>query len=145
MVGRKNVQAAPSNENTFRPNLCNEKPTQPLFQGPATFFSIIELEHLEHLSPPLCKSIHSSLLAVLLVWGEDYIADCLLGHLAGRQAGRQANKYKSRCCEQDKIANPGMVLTPFLAVHNSSIGDLVTQSLSQSLLLLTLQSDPRDL
>ena len=36
----------------------------------------------------------------------------------------------------------------FLAVHNSSIGDLVTHSLTDSLtvlLLLTLQSDPRDL
>ena len=36
-----------------------------------------------------------------------------------------------------------------LAVHNNSIGDLVTrsvtESLSHSLLLLTLQSDPRDL
>ena len=36
----------------------------------------------------------------------------------------------------------------FLAVHNSSIGDLVTHSLTNwltVLLLLTLQSDPRDL
>ena len=36
----------------------------------------------------------------------------------------------------------------FLAVQNSSIGDLVTNSLTQSLrvlLLLTLQTDPRDL
>ena len=34
----------------------------------------------------------------------------------------------------------------FLAVQNSSIGDLVTHSLTdRSLLLLTLQSDPRDL
>ena len=42
-----------------------------------------------------------------------------------------------------------VTLVAFLAVHNSSIGDLVThsvsQSVSQSLLLLSLQSDPRDL
>ena len=44
---------------------------------------------------PLCKSLHSSLLAGLPVWSEDYIADWLLGH----PAGRQANKCKNRCCE----------------------------------------------
>ena len=46
------------------------------------------------------------------------------------------------------LKDENIYLYHFLAVQNSSIGDLVTDSLTDSLrvlLLLTLQSDPRDL
>ena len=61
-------------------------------------------------------------------------------------SSRMCNTY--RPINNIKIQLPDFLVYLFLAVHNSSIGDLVTHSLTHSLrvlLLLTLQSDPRDL
>ena len=67
-----------------------------------------------------------------------------LRHLPNVQASSQAGHLMIHL----KMHRRDLLYRWFLAVHNSSIGDLVTDSVTESLrvlLLLTLQSDPRDL